>query len=111
MDGDSDADLFEKCPTCGHLIDLSRSSRGDAARWTSPSAHKEVRGAPTVPMFRRKPSLVEAVQWTGDDQAWVAICALHADSELVAFREDDGTVSIETTGGRAAAQRGDWIIK
>jgi hypothetical protein len=64
-----------------------------------------------MPMFRRKPSLVEAVQWTGDDQGWAAICALHADSELVAFREDDGSVSIETIGGRVAAQPGDRIIK
>jgi hypothetical protein len=64
-----------------------------------------------MPMFRRTPSLVEAVQWTGDDQAWAAIRALHADSELVAFREDDGSVSIETIGGRVAAQPGDWIIK
>jgi hypothetical protein len=64
-----------------------------------------------MPMFRRKPGLVEAVQWTGDEQAWAAICALHADSELVAFREDDGSVSIETIGGRVAAQLGDWIIK
>jgi hypothetical protein len=40
------------------------------------------------------------VQWTGDDAPWEAICALHADSELVAFRESDGTVSVETrTGG------------
>ena len=64
-----------------------------------------------MPMFRRKPSLVDAVQRTGDDQAWADICALHADSELVAFREDDGLVSIETIGGRVAAQPGDWIIK
>jgi hypothetical protein len=46
-----------------------------------------------VPTFRRKPSLVEAMQWTGDDQARAAICALHADSELVAFREDDGSAA------------------
>ena len=42
---------------------------------------------------------------------WAAICALHADSELVAFREDDGSVSIETIGGRVKAQPGNWIIK
>ena len=64
-----------------------------------------------MPMFRRKPTLVEAVQWTGDDKAWWAVCVLHADSEFVAFREDDETVSIETTGGRVTAQLGDWIIK
>lgn len=56
--------------------------------------------------FRRRPAVVEAVQWTGDDQAWAAIRDLHADSEVVAFREDDGTVSIESTGGRVAAQFG-----
>ena len=45
------------------------------------------------------------VQWTGDDAAWEAICALHADSELVAFRESNGTVSVETPdGGRVAAR-------
>ena len=25
--------------------------------------------------FRPKPVIVEAVQWTGDDQTWAAICA------------------------------------
>lgn len=38
--------------------------------------------------------------------------ALHADSELVAFRESDGTVSVETPDGRRVAARvGDWIVK
>jgi hypothetical protein len=32
-------------------------------------------------------------------------------ASFVAFREDDGAVSIETAGGRVAAQLGDWIIK
>jgi hypothetical protein len=64
-----------------------------------------------MPMFRKGAAVLEAVQWANDDQAWESVCALHADSELVAFKEDDGTVSIETTGGRVAAQPGDWIIK
>jgi hypothetical protein len=64
-----------------------------------------------MPTFHCKPFVIEAVQWTGEDQAWTAICSLHADSELVAFREDGGTVSIETTGGRVTAQPGDWMIK
>ena len=59
-----------------------------------------------MPTFLRKPANVQAVQWTGDDASMgVAICALHADSELVAFREDDGTVSIETTGRTGARCR------
>jgi hypothetical protein len=40
-----------------------------------------------MPTFRRKPVVVEAVQWTGDAQAWPAICDLPCNSELVAFRE------------------------
>jgi hypothetical protein len=68
-------------------------------------------GSRPMPTFLRKPANVQAMQWTGDDAAWEAARALHADSEVVAFREDDGTVSIETTGGRVYAQTGDWIIK
>jgi hypothetical protein len=64
-----------------------------------------------MPMFRRKPTLVEAVQWKDDDETWEAVRALHADSELVAFRNDDGTVSIETPDGRMAAEADDWIVK
>ena len=62
-------------------------------------------------LFRRKLVFVQAVQWTADDKAWEAVCALHTDGELPAFREDDGTVSIETEGGRLAVRSGDWIIK
>jgi hypothetical protein len=31
-----------------------------------------------MPKFRTKLGVIEAVQWTGEDQAWSAICALHA---------------------------------
>ena len=52
------------------------------------------------------------VQLTGDDTAWEAICALHADSELVAFRESNGTVSVETPDRRrVAAKVEDWIVR
>ena len=55
---------------------------------------------------------VGRVQWTGEDKAWQAICDLHADSELVAFRESDGTVTVEAPDGRrVAAKVGDWIVK
>ena len=47
---------------------------------------------------------VEAVQWKDDYETWEAVRALHADSELVAFRNEDGTVSIETPYGRMAAK-------
>jgi len=64
-----------------------------------------------MPMFRTKPTLVEAVQWNDDDETWDAVRALHADSELVAFRNEDGTVSIETPDGRIDAEAKDWIAK
>ena len=52
------------------------------------------------------------VQWTGDDNAWKAICEMHAESELVAFRESNGTISVETPDGRRVAARvGDWIVQ
>ena len=52
------------------------------------------------------------VQWTGDDKAWQDICALHSDSELVAFRGSNRTVSVETPDGRrVAAKVGDWIVR
>jgi hypothetical protein len=57
-----------------------------------------------MPTFVKKAANVQVVQWTGDDAAWEAVRALHADSELVAFRENEGTVSIETTGGRPGAR-------
>lgn len=53
-----------------------------------------------------------AVQWKNDNETWAAICDLHADSELVAFWNEDGTVSIETPDGRrVVAKVGDWIVR
>jgi hypothetical protein len=42
-------------------------------------------------------------QWLGCDEARTRA--------TIPPREDDGTVSIETTGGRMAAQLGDFIVK
>ncbi|GEP60257.1 hypothetical protein RSO01_74230 [Reyranella soli] len=64
-----------------------------------------IKGSRSVPTFGR-------MQWTGEDAAWGGNCALHADSELVAFRESNGTVSVETPDGRrVAAKVGDWIVR
>ena len=64
-----------------------------------------------MPKFRHNEILVDAVQWHDDNQTWDAVRALHADSELVAFRNPDGTVSIETADGRKDAEEGVWIVK
>ncbi|WP_170303636.1 hypothetical protein [Reyranella soli] len=79
-----------------------RTSSEQSDKWRCPAM---IKGSRSVPKFGK-------VQWTGDDTAWEAICDLHADSELVAFRESNDTVSIETPDGwRVAAKVGDWIVR
>lgn len=58
-----------------------------------------------MPKFRKKPVVIEAVQWTGDNAA-----------EVTAFRggaclfDADGPI-IDTLEGNMKAMPGDWIIK
>lgn len=58
-----------------------------------------------MPKFRKKPVVIEALQWTGENAA-----------EVTAFRggaclfDADGPI-IETLEGNMKAMPGDWIIK
>ena len=61
--------------------------------------------------YGRPEAPAQAVQWNNDNETWAAICNLHADSELVAFWNQDGTVSIETPNGRVNAAPGAWVVK
>ena len=58
--------------------------------------------------FRKKPVVIDAVQWTGDFQA---ISAFVGDSEDVLFLNPDGSLSIPTLEGEMSGQLGDWIIR
>lgn len=58
--------------------------------------------------YRKKPVVIEAVQWTGDFQL---ICDLVGDSEDVVLLNTDESLDIPTREGRMRGDFNDWIIK
>ena len=65
-----------------------------------------------MPQFRKKPVVIEAIQFTGHNYA--AVCAFAGQGILPwEFRPKDeaGTVVIHTLEGEMEAQPGDWIIR
>ena len=68
-----------------------------------------------MPFFRKKPKVIEAVQWTGDpsDGCWDAIAAMHRGDHFYSERQPDGTLHllVSTLEGTMRALPGDWIIK
>jgi hypothetical protein len=66
--------------------------------------------------FRKKPVVIEAVQWTGDNiDAVMAFCAGDATYELMAKGSSELVIATLEDGAefdaRHVASRGDWIIK
>ena len=59
--------------------------------------------------FRKKPVVIEAVQWLGNN--FQAISDLAGDSERVIWLNNDGTLEIPTLEGAMTASAGDWIVK
>lgn len=60
--------------------------------------------------YRKKPVVVEAIQWTGENAEDLA--AFMEPTQLVRVRLDDGVViAIPTLEGVMIANVGDWIIK
>lgn len=60
-----------------------------------------------MPKYRKKPVVIEAVQWTGeltDDMIQ------HIDSSRSVYH-CEGALTIDTLEGRLTASPGDWIIK
>jgi len=63
-----------------------------------------------VAKFRKRPIVIDAVQWTGDNAQVIAeFCpgthAIHAADGSIAYLE------IKTLEGAMSASRGDWIIR
>jgi len=56
--------------------------------------------------FRRKPAVIEAIQWNGEN---IKEILEFADSSFI--DKDSYTLKIETLEGTWTADRGDWIIK
>ena len=51
-----------------------------------------------------------AVRWEGTDASWSAVVELHDGLEVVAFRNDDGTLDVETARGREQVPVGWWLV-
>jgi hypothetical protein len=61
----------------------------------------------SVGRYRKRPVVVEAVQWTGDNLAEVGRFA----GEHALFDGRDDALDVITIEGRLQASVGDWIIK
>lgn len=61
-----------------------------------------------MPKFRKKPVVIEAVQYTGQNAHEIA---RFAEPTRTAFAGPGGSAFIETLEGRMEASVGDWIIQ
>ena len=59
--------------------------------------------------FRKKPVVIDAVQWHGNN--FQEVSDLVGDSEHVVFMNGDRTLEIPTLEGRMLGMIGDWVIK
>jgi hypothetical protein len=65
-----------------------------------------------MPKYRKKPVVIEAVQWTGKNLANVCSLAMTANREIEVVDTDKGlSIEIPTLEGVMTASPGDWIIK
>lgn len=63
-----------------------------------------------MPKYRKKPVVIEAVQWIISNAEEVREFSKNNDCEVV-VKEDMGVVTIDTMEGVMTAFIGDWIIK
>jgi hypothetical protein len=60
--------------------------------------------------YRKKPVVIDAVQWTGDN--WPEIAAFHRGDAFNVTRTPDGNeLNIATLEGVMVARPGDWVIR
>jgi hypothetical protein len=60
-----------------------------------------------VKKFRKKPVIIEAIQWIGTN--WEELEKFGSDGNIVL--NPDGTLTVATLEGNHTAQKQDWIIK
>ena len=58
--------------------------------------------------FRKKPVVIDAVQWTGENFAEVSELG---DGIFGPYGKEDAHLEIQTSEGRMIASFGDWIIR
>ena len=63
-----------------------------------------------MPDFRKKPVVISAVQWNGEDAEYDAIERLAAQAASCTISLADGELYIETLEGTMSADFGDWVI-
>lgn len=63
-----------------------------------------------MPKFRKKPVIVEAIQWCGWGEDYETIVALSKERKI-RHLIDTNQLEIETLEGVMTANEGDWIIK
>ena len=64
--------------------------------------------------YRKKPVVIEAVQWTGDNFEEIQKMLINADENRVIMphpNEDEDSLLIATLEGEMRADKGDYIIK
>ena len=65
-----------------------------------------------MPKFRKKPVVIEAIQYDGTENSVVEILQLkETTSSTRSIRVDAGDLLIHTLEGVMRAAKGDWIIK
>jgi hypothetical protein len=58
--------------------------------------------------YRKKPVVIEAIQWTGDNVDEIKeVCEFHS----YISPEDENTLIIKTLEGNMKCEKGSWIIK
>lgn len=62
--------------------------------------------------FQKKPIVIEAIQWTGDNiSAVMNFMSPASPTYMNGFTDADQLVGIETLEGLMVAKTGDWIIR
>ena len=61
-----------------------------------------------IKKYRKKPVVIEAIQWTGRND--IEVCDFLANSESC-FEYNAGKITIETLEGEMAVSVGDFVIK
>ena len=67
-----------------------------------------------MPKFRKKPVVLEAVQWDGTEAGWHKTVVPFAKPQETFFCEGPGNlreIEIKTLEGTMTASEGDWIIR
>lgn len=64
-----------------------------------------------MPKFRKKPVVIEAIKWDGEEDTFDVVLEWGAENEDRTFAQSEGSLYIATLEGEMRADKGDWIIR